>query len=124
MVLYYVRVEPLRRDVKAKEVEDVLRDFGTIHSVRIHRASPYPRYNRISKKRDIFDDTYATVAFTDSHARRVAILNIDNTLKHPVTKQFYAMVESAKMGAMEVRRAIRVREYEPVSWGQWGKLNA
>lgn len=79
-MLYFVRVEPLRRDVKAKEVEDLLRDFGTIYRVRIYRASPHPRYNWVSKKKDIFDATYAVVSYTDRHACRMAISNLNGTL--------------------------------------------
>ncbi|KAH7709617.1 hypothetical protein AAVH_23109 [Aphelenchoides avenae] len=111
MVLYFVRVGPLRHDVKAKEVEDLLRDFGTIHRVRIHRASPYPRYNRISKKKDIYDSTYATVSFTDRYACRLAIANMDNTIKHPITQKEHVIAEVVRMGQMQVRRAIRVREH-------------
>lgn len=79
-MLYYLRVEPLRRDVKAKEVEDLLCNFGTIYRVSVHRASPYPRYNRVSKKKDIFDPAYAVVSFTDRSACRIAILNLHNTM--------------------------------------------
>ncbi|KAH7719187.1 hypothetical protein AAVH_13345 [Aphelenchoides avenae] len=102
MVLYHVRVELLRRDVKAKEVEDLLRDFGTIYRVRIHRASPYPRYNRISKKKDIFDPTYAAVSFIDRHACRVAIANMDNTIHHSITQKDHAIAEVVHMGQMQV----------------------
>lgn len=79
-MLYFVRVEPLRRDVKADEIKDLLRDFGTIYRVVVHRASPFPRYNRISKQKDIFDATYAIVSYTDRHASLMAISNLDNTL--------------------------------------------
>lgn len=79
-MLYYVRVEPLRRDVKRANVEDLLRDFGTIFRVVIHRAPLMPRYNRITRKKDIFESSYAIVSFTDSRASRMAILNLDNTL--------------------------------------------
>ncbi|KAH7725015.1 hypothetical protein AAVH_07608 [Aphelenchoides avenae] len=87
-MLYAIRVEPLRRDVTRKEVEDLLRDFGTIHRVSIHRASLVPRYNRISKQRDILDPT-----------------------KHPITNQYYAVVENVKMGLMVVHRSLRVRQH-------------
>ncbi|KAH7708664.1 hypothetical protein AAVH_24088 [Aphelenchoides avenae] len=110
-MLYHVRVEPLRKDVTRKEVEDIFRDFGTVYRVVIRRPPNFPRYNRISKKRDIYDPCYAIVSFTDSHARRVAILNIDNTMKHPITKQYYAIAEIVLMGQMQVRRSIRVREH-------------
>ncbi|KAH7699107.1 hypothetical protein AAVH_33789 [Aphelenchoides avenae] len=124
-MLYFVRVEPLRRDVKADEIKDLLRDFGTIYRVVVHRASPFPRYNRISKQKDIFDATYAIVSYTDRHASLMAISNLDNTLKHPFTKQFYPIVEVAKMGGMEVRRAIRIREHVPVyPLVQWGNRRA
>lgn len=87
-MLYYVRVEPLRRDVRAKGVQDLLRDFGTIYRVVIHRAPVVPRYNRITRKKDIFDPTYAIVSFTDRHACWVAIANLDNTLYEQETFYF------------------------------------
>ncbi|KAH7694791.1 hypothetical protein AAVH_38159 [Aphelenchoides avenae] len=110
-MLYYIRVEPLRRDVKAREVEDVLRDFGTIYRVVIHRASPHPRYNKLSKKKDIFDGTYAVVSFTDRHACFVAKANLHNTIVHPITRQNYAIVPPVKMGQVQVRRSLRIYEH-------------
>lgn len=79
-MLYHVRVEPLRRDVKREDVEDLFRDFGDIYRVKIHRGSIYPRYNRITRKRDIFESTYAVVSYTDRAACFIAIRNLHNTM--------------------------------------------
>ena len=130
MVLYFVRVEPLRRDVSAQEIKDLLRDFGDIYRVHIYRPSPYPRYNRISKKKDFYDSTYAVVSFTDRHACLVAIANMDNTMyaflcqianplhnfsRHPITRNDHTIAEVVHMGQMQVRRAIRLREHFPTT---------
>lgn len=79
-MLYHIRVQPLRKDATRKEVEDLFRDFGDIYRVVIHRAPKYPRYNKISKKKDIFDPCYAVVSYTDRFPCRLAMLNLDNTM--------------------------------------------
>lgn len=31
--------------------------------------------------------------------------------KHPITQQFYSVVETVKMGQMEIRRSLRIRQH-------------
>ncbi|KAH7722862.1 hypothetical protein AAVH_09679 [Aphelenchoides avenae] len=116
-MLYHLRAEPLRRDVTRKEIEQLMGDFGTIYRVSIHRSPPYPRYNRITRKKDIFDPTYAVISYTDRHACRIAIANLHNTIKHPITSQFHSVVETVKMGQMEVRRSLRLYEHTQNRYG-------
>ncbi|KAH7730010.1 hypothetical protein AAVH_02498 [Aphelenchoides avenae] len=79
-MLYSIRVEPLRTDVKEADLRRLFGDFGDIRSVRIVKAPKKGRFNRITKKRDIIADAYAIVSYTDSRAVRMAIANFDNKL--------------------------------------------
>lgn len=79
-MMYSVRVEPLRADVKESELRRLFGDFGDIRRVNIVKTPKKARYNRISKKKDILADVYAIICYTNSRAVRMAIANFDNKL--------------------------------------------